>query len=401
MPPPTATLFDHHVEGTGEANLDGLLAALMQSEAGSFDMGLDLSRFDRGDASHRRLSPRWLHAVANLVLGQFSEVPLRVTMPRERSARLQLMRSTFYYSLAQRQGRVEIDNLDNESQCLFLESKRSWSPPVGPVLFAEADGARLAERSYLFANTHERAGPGYFQRYQASAAFPSVGELIPEPVSAVGNEVRQMFIVATCEALTEVLDNFSRHAFDVLDPEFLDTRRAHKPVDWPRSCLMVSTTTGGRDSHDRLYFLATDNGYGIPRTMRWKHRKALQDTSAAEVIECILRRRLTEREIAGHNGAGLWSLRKLARFAGGSITVTSEDDMSSRGTATQVELTVPPISDEDTRLDARPRHVDVPWHGTTIHVQLRIPRIHDMDEDQLVALRDRMHEAEVIWPQAT
>lgn len=399
MPPPTITLFDHRVGGTSEADLHALHAALSQAETDSFGLGLDLSCFDQGGASHRRLNPRWLHALANLLLGQFSEVPLRLTLPQERSARLQMMRSTFYFSIAQRPGSVEVDNLDDESKCLLAENKQSWAPPVVPVLFAEADGTRLAERSYLFANTHERAGPGYFQRYQASAAFPSVGELIPEPQSAIGAEVREMFIVATCEALTEVLDNFSRHAFDVLDPGYEDIRRIHKPVDWPRSCLVVNTTTGGRDSHDRLYFLAADNGYGIPRTMRWKHRRALEGVSAADIIECILRRRLAGREIAGHNGAGLWSLRKLARFAGGSITVTSEDDASPRGMATQVELAVPPISDDNIKLKARARSVGVPWHGTTIHTQLRIPRIHGMDEDQLVALRDRMHETEVIWPQ--
>ena len=266
----------------------------------------------------------------------------------------------------------------------------------------EAAGTRLSHRSYLYSNTHWRARSWLdFRRYQASAGFPWLGDLVPKPSSIIGRELRDMFIVAICRAFQEVLDNVSTHAFNARVSGFAADWLKTSTLHWDRSCLIASTTTGGRNSHDRIHFLAIDNGYGIPRTMRWQHPDALQTTSAADIIECALRKRLFDREIDGHDGAGLWSLKEPARFAGGTITVTSEDDRSAGRSAVQVELAVPAAGSGSTRFNVSTRGINVPWRGTAIHAQLRIPRIGDMDEDQLKAVRDRLSRHRSAQLQAT
>lgn len=390
MPPPALTMDVHRVTGTSGADLRSLVAALDEARDDHRALELSLACFDESGASHRRLSPLWVRAVGNLLLGDYNTLPLRIALPHERSVQLQLMRNGFYSALAQRPGETKLLDSEPESACLMSKSSGSWSPQTGPVLFDEAAGTRLSRRSYLYSNTHWRAEAGYFRRYQASAAFPWLGDLIPKPTSIIGREVREMFIVAICRAFQEVLDNVSTHAFNARTSGFVadwvNTGSAHSD----RSCLIASTTTGGRDSHDRLHFLAIDNGYGIPRTMRWQHPDALRTTSSATIIECALRKRLFDREIDGHDGAGLWSLKEPARFAGGTITVTSEDDRTAGRSAVRVELAVPAVASESDQLTVASRGLNVPWRGTAVHAQLRIPRIGDMNDDQLQAMRDKL-----------
>ena len=387
----TTTEVAHGVTGTGERDVRELLGALRRAACDGAPLGLDLTALDEGNTSPRRVSPWWVSSLSNLLLGHFCDVPLRVGLPAARSVQLQLLRGGLYYSLAQRPGPVDYTASDDGSEAALGSSRGSWTPRRGPVLFEEASGTPVAGRSYLYANTHSRAESGYFRRYEGSAAFPFLGDVIPRPREGTGSEVREMFLLAACETLVEVLDNISTHAFNRLDASFDASWLAPTIVDRARSCLLVGLTTGGADSHDRLHFVAFDNGFGIPRTMRWKHTTPLQLRESASIMECVLRERLTDREIDGHAGAGLWCLCRLARFAGGTISVTSEDDLSDGQSATRILIGVPPAGAEDPSPQISQPSAPLPWRGTTVHVQIRIPRLEGVDERQLSELRDNLY----------
>jgi hypothetical protein len=170
-------------------------------------------------------------------------------------------------------------------------------------------------------------------------------------------------------------------------------------VDRARSCLLVGVTTGGADSYDRLHFIALDNGFGIPRTMRWKHPVPLRSTGAADIVERVLRERLTDRDIDGHAGGGLWCLSVLAGFAGGTIWVTTEDDRSDGQSATRIQVDVPALRSDDQSLKVERRSAQMPWRGTTVRVQIRIPRLEDADEHQLREFQDRLYRSSSAVPQ--
>lgn len=394
-------MISHGVTGTGEREIQGLLEAFRRADAAGTRLDVDLRGFDRGNASRRRLSPAWLAVVSNLLMGRFSDLPIRVALPQAPSARIQLLRGAFYFALAQRPGPVELASHNYGSVPALNASKGTWAPRRGPVpvLLEEAAGTRLAERTYLYANTHSRAESGYFRRYEGSAAFPFLGEAVPRPQGRMGDALRSEFLSATCETLAEVLDNISTHAFNLRQPDFRSDWLGPAIVDRSRSGLLVSLTTGGTNSCDRLHFLAFDNGFGIPRTMRWQHPDSLRRAKAGDMVECVLRHRLTDRAVEGHNGAGLWCLYGLARFAGGTITVTSEDDLSDGHTATQLAIRVPAVGSSESAPDVQKRSVPVPWRGTTVQLQVRVPRLDHLDQDQISEARDNLHRYRAAWPQ--
>lgn len=394
-------MISYGVSGTSGREVQGLLESFRRADAAGTHLDVDLRGFDRGNASRRRLSPVWLAVVSNLLMGRFSDLPIRVALPHAPSARIQLLRGAFYFALAQRPGPVELASHDSDSVPALNASKGTWVPRRGPVpvLLEEAAGTRLAERTCLYANTHSRAESGYFRRYEGSAAFPFLGEAVPRPQGRMGDALRSEFLSATCETLAEVLDNISTHAFNLRQPDFRSDWLGPAIVDRSRSGLLVSLTTGGTNSCDRLHFLAFDNGFGIPRMMRWQHPESLHRAKAGDIVECVLRHRLTDRAVEGHNGAGLWCLYGLARFAGGTITVTSEDDLSDGHTATQLAIRVPAVDSSESAPDVQKRSVPVPWRGTTVQLQVRVPRLDHLDQDQISEARDNLHRYRAAWPQ--
>ena len=387
----TLTEATHRVTGTAERDVQELLAFLRRAVSAGAPVGLDLRSLDEGTASARRVGPWWASTVTNLLAGHFSDLPLRVALPAARGVQLQLLRGGLYHALAQRPGPVDYTACSDFAEDALRSSSGAWTPKTGHVLFGEASGTPVSERSYLYANTHARAESGYFRRYADSAAFPFLGEIIPQPNASAGREARQIFLQWACKALVEVLDNLSTHAFNRLDAGFDADWLGPTVVDRARSCLLVGVTTGGADSYDRLHFTALDNGYGIPRTMRWKHPAPLRSTGSADIVERVLRERLTDRKIDGHAGGGLWCLSVLAEFAGGTIWVTSEDDLSGGRSATRVRVDVPAITADDQSLQVERRSAQLPWRGTTVHVKIRIPRLEDVDEHQLREFRNGLY----------
>ena len=387
----TLTEATHRVTGTSERDVQELLACLQRAVSAGAPLGLDFRSLDDGRASARRVGPWWASSVTNLIAGHFSDLPLRVALPAARGVQLQLLRGGLYHALAQRPGPVGYTASSDFAEDALRSSTGAWTPRTGPVLFGEASGTPVSERSYLYANTHARAESGYFRRYEDSAAFPFLGEIIPQPNASAGREARQMFLLWACKALVEVLDNLSTHAFNRLDAGFDADWLGPMVVDRARSCLLVGVTTGGADSYDRLHFIALDNGFGIPRTMRWKHPVPLRSTGSADIVERVLRERLTDRNIDGHAGGGLWCLSVLAGFAGGTIWVISEDDLSEGQGATRVQVDVPALGSGDQSLRVGRRSTPLPWRGTTVHVQIRVPRLEDADEYRLREFQDRLY----------
>jgi hypothetical protein len=390
-------VINHSVAGTGLADRRTLLGALARADAERTRLRLDLSALDEGNPSKRRLNGWWIAAMSNLLLGRYGALPVAVVLPRSNSIQVQLLRGAFYFSLAQRKGSVDYADQTDRSRQLLESSRGDWAPRNGPVLFPVADGARLEDRTYLYANTHVRAEPGYYRRYEASAAFPWLGDVVPRASTSQGDFVRQSFLSAICDTFAEVMDNTSTHAFNLRDASFAAGWLGPTVVETARSCLMVSLTTGGQGSHDRLHFLALDNGFGVPRTLRWQHPRPLRHDASGQLMMRVLQRRLSNREITGHNGAGLWFLHGLARFAGGTLTLIAEDDLSDGRAAARVTAKVPSVeSGLVSTWDADV--VDAPIRGTLVHLQMKVPTLNGLDPAQLTEKLEEFRRYRADWP---
>lgn len=388
MSPPAISTVTHRVVGTSEDSLVEVLGALARADESGAELHLDLSALDAGNAAHRRLDPIWLICVANVLLGKHKDVALRITLPHERGAQLQLQRNALYSAFAQRRGGTSYADIDEHSlQTLYL-CKKPWSPRHGPYLFEEAHGEELTGITHLYTNTHQKAESGYFRRYDPSAAFRWLGKAIPRP-AGVSSRVRERFVTGASMALLEVLDNFSRHAFNWLDVSFDAQWLSPGIVQGARSGLLASITRGGARSHDRLYFLAFDNGFGIARTMRWQHPHELALETAAEITERVLLERLSARGFKGHCGEGLWRLGELARVGGGRITVITEDDRRDGQEAVQIDVEVS-VSGDEASLQCDHKQLQIPWRGTTIRVLANIPQPPSTSDD----VRDRAEQPE-------
>lgn len=390
-------MIEHRFLGTGQPQRLALLGSLARADAERTRLALDLSPLDEGNPSKRRPSGPWISMISNMLLGRYADLPIKVVLPESHSIQLQLLRNAFYFALAQRPGITEFSRKSDRSSSLLEKSSGQWTPRTGPVLFPLADGDRVEERTYLYANTHVVAESGYFRRYEASAAFPWLGDVVPRPADRLGDSVREDFISATCDTFGEVLDNISTHAFNLRDTEFSAGWLGSRVVDRARSCFLVSLTTGGQRSHDRLHFLALDNGFSVPRTLRWQHPTPIRHDAAGSLMERVLQRRLTDREITDHSGAGLWFLYGLARFAGGTISLISEDDRSDGRSAARVSIAVPPAESDD-HSTWTSEVVDVPVRGTVVHLQMRVPTLTGIAATDLARKLDDFRRYRSSWP---
>jgi len=327
---------------------------------------LDLSDLDRSGVEARRLDLRTVALLSNLLLGVLSDTRLVVTLPSAHSMLAQLRRGGLFFALAQRSGEVAWGQ--SSSQDLISGWSGAWRPAMGDRLFEDAGAAEVDERLFLYANTH-RLGQGYFRQYQPGAAMPWLADLVPVPRDRTLRQVRQDFVASAVEAIVEVLENLSTHAFK---------RRKRLEHDWlhphgrrAKSMLLCSLTKGGgKESWDRLHVLAMDNGYGIGRTLRWQHPEATGST--AEFLEAVLRRKFLERGIPGHNGRGLWYLHGLARIAGGAVHVVTEDDQSDDRHGVQLGFTSPSAEAGSTEWES-PEEIDLPVRGTILLLDLAVP----------------------------
>jgi len=432
------TLFDadnvlqHRVASTQASERDKLASKLQQVQTQRCGLELDFTGLGKDalapNASKRRLGMQWILDIGNLLLGQYNDISLRVILPAATNMQLPLIRGSLYFSLVQRNGHSEIvcrdqsedivvwrnlGNFDRPSPHstdiprdlpVAMALKRnydSWRPGNHDqdVLLEEAVGEKLQERTYLFSNTHATTELGYFRRYQSAAAFPWLHDVVPNPRDRVARRIRRTYMDFVGDTLVEVLDNISRHAFDIQSSEFQAKWLGNNSISEDRSCMLVGLTEGGTGSYNRLYFTVFDNGLGIPRTMRWKH-KALHKVGAGRIIECILNARLKGRDIDGHVGGGLWYLGGLAGCAGGTVIVTSEDnhtgDTGHCPTAVRVTVTVPPfLSEESPRFEIE--QLDLPLRGTVIQLQAQVPQFGDFDQVEIEKFKEYCYKDREKW----
>lgn len=327
---------------------------------------LDLSPLDREGVEARRLDLLSVALLANVLLGVLSDAPVTVRMPEAPSMRAQLRRGGLFFALAQRPGEVIWEPAASAN--IVDGWSGAWRPAMGDRLFSGAAAAEVDERLYLYANTH-RLGQGYFRQYQPGAAMPWLADLVPVPRDRALRQVRRDFVASAVEAIVEVLENISTHAFK---------RRQRLADDWlhphgrrAKSMLVCSLTKGGGEgSWDRLHVLAMDNGYGIGRTLRWQHPETSGSTGA--LLEAVLRRKFLERGIPGHSGRGLWYLHGLARIAGGAVHVVTEDDQSGQRNGVQFGFSSPSAEAGSTAWDPT-QDIGVPVRGTILLLDLAVP----------------------------
>lgn len=348
------------------SDLHPVIDALAAAGGDDDSVVLDFSPLDREGVEARRLDLLSIALLANVLLGVAGDVSMTVRMPEAASMRAQLRRGGLFFALAQRPGIVLWD--PPSSSTTVTGWSGAWRPALGDQLFPGAAAAELDERLYLYANTH-RLGQGYFRQYQPGAAMPWLANLVPVPKDRTLRQVRQAFVASAVEAVVEVLENTSTHAFK---------RRQRLTEDWlhphgrrAKSMLVCSLTKGGGEaSWDRLHVLAMDNGYGIGRTLRWQHPET--DRPTGELLEAVLRRKFLERGIPGHSGRGLWYLHGLVRIAGGAVNVVTEDDQSERRHGVQFGFSSPSAEVGSTTWEPV-QVIDVPVRGTILLLDLAVP----------------------------
>lgn len=343
-----------------------LCASIAEASAAGTTALLDFSELDRDGTENRRLDGTAVALLTNVLLGLHGDADITVRPPRSTSMLRQLRRGGFFFALAQRAGRTRWTSPDDES--LVSGWGGTWRPAKGDRLFDDGSADRVEERLYLYANTH-RLGQGFFRQYQPGAAMPWLADLVPMPHDRSLRAARQSFVASAVEAVVEVLENLATHAFKprgAIDDDWLRPhgRRAKSMV----ACSL--TKGGGADSWDRLHVLAIDNGYGIGRTLRWQHPQATHST--ADLLDAVLKRKFLERDIPGHSGRGLWYLHGLARIAGGSVALVTEDDETMAREGVRLGFSTPPAEAGPTAWDP-PVEVAVPVRGTILLLDLAVP----------------------------
>lgn len=322
---------------------------------------LDFSPLDAQGHEHRRLDPLAVSLLSNLLVGRFRDLAVEVILPRMEGPRLQLRRGGLPFALAQREADTQVVLDGGLTEGWF----GAWRPGTGDRLFSEDDPTFVGARTAIYVNTH-RLGSGYFRNYLEGAAIPWLYDVVPVPEDPFRKHIRNEFVRSANDVAVELFDNVGRHAFRRRGPIQKDRLSPHGLFD--RSLLMFSVTRGS--SADRLHVIALDNGYGIGRTLRWRH-PGLED-STSDLIRTVLERRFVERGISGHAGRGLWYVADLARCNGGHISVVTTDDIAGDSSGVMVSYEMPSHEDGE----PSPPHeqvIDLPIEGSVVHAVVRIP----------------------------
>lgn len=267
---------------------------------------LDLSEEntpDAGNPSALRLFVPSVMAVANLLIGRFRDVPVKVRLPESRGLNLQLARGGLFFALANRHKVQWSDGVPDEWDGTKVAWAHSFHPDDSTMLREALVSAHDVERDswviraafqrYLLSliHPHHRPAPSLHRELSLVAGRWLSGRLGGQPAKEM-----QKTLADCLEVFYQIIVNVPDHAA---------LRRES------RGCSLGQvyvTLGGGRESHNRLHFSVLDNGTGLPRRVNDLYRDRPRDAEEA-VRDAILGH--LPRRSAGR-GVGLSLVRMIA-----------------------------------------------------------------------------------------
>jgi hypothetical protein len=271
-------------------------------------VALDLSNL-RGQ--NKRVTPQWGAVLTNLLMTQFEDVPLKVELPTDATAQLQLARSGLCFALA-RHRRLRWDLLPDAGERVLRRWRADWQPAAGQQALFNFESERgddvpaQVEREFVAFLNPNRAPRSSDRPDQAAVTYPWLRELVHvEPELAV---LRERLAKDLSRATSELLDNVRRHA--------------QMPPSGQCSISLFITGNGGLDQ-SRLYLSVLDTGVGIPHTIRRNYAGAgvVDALSDADMLSAACNGQLPRRE--RDRGRGLNRIQGLVQRTQGRLFVAT------------------------------------------------------------------------------
>jgi hypothetical protein len=246
---------------------------------------LDLSEVssDVPDPSRIRLDPLQLLLLSNLLTGAKADVGVDVTLPTSTSLLRALARTPLLSAIAHHIGQ------DQSSE--FEPWRRTWNPhdrgQLTEMLMSDPMSAGPAQEGLLTLIDPHRRSVSTLARDVRGIVDPWLNRrFMPE-----GRTAQQAVALRDVErVMSELTENVGDHAYQG------GIGRSQHSI-----CQLYTTRGGGRDSMDRFIITVSDNGIGIPHSVR-RHRS---DLSGARALGFAIEGKLS------HDADRQWGLQNV------------------------------------------------------------------------------------------
>lgn len=365
-------------------NPDGLarLAShLAEAEGSGRSCVLDLSDEAIAGSSRPaavRLDIPSVMVAANLLVGRFRDLPIKVRLPESPGLSIQLARGGFFFALANRCRTMTWADGEPEE---WVDVAKAWTHPFHP---SDADMCREALVRVRDPKREAWVVRAAFQRYLLSVIHPHM-----RPAQNLRwdlNHVAQRWLSTRLDIKqgSELVDTlmdcaaiFHEIAVNIPDHAGLGSG----PTGASLGQIYV-TLGGGRESYNRLHISVMDNGIGIARRVSEKFTD--RPRSSEEALQDAVLGKLPRRE-AGR-GVGLSLVREIAsEYAGGERNVGGPSNIRIITSGEQPQS----ASELDWSSEADPATSaieNVPVQGTLVWVCLGLERRTPADDDNQLEL---------------
>lgn len=345
----------------GAAPLVRMAADLRSVAQAGGSVHLDLGQLSAGDsATYQRDSILWAAVLSNLLQVEFGGVDLRITLPDNPTQQLLLQRGGLWFALTTRSGNWELTNAPRQLA-------DPWREPLKLVHGIDAPEAPGA-RTRIFVNPHKLGVEWVATKWLPGVALPWLGSVVTQPREPSLLATRRELIDDVTVALVELLQNIPAHAFNPRDVAAASALRPDLAAGHRFSLCELTKTKGGSRSYDRLHLVVMDNGYSIPRTIRWQWPD-VQRVDAGKLLLQVIAEGWKGTDHPD-DGPGLyWANRVVERYRERDddgpdigLRIVTEDDLTDDGA---VVVEPGPVIG---------RAADLPVRGTVVILTLPLPR---------------------------
>lgn len=357
--------------------------ALIESIRKLYSAGLEPITLDFRNLTQRsaqRIDFHWTEIIANELLTEFAGAKLIIRPPSSPVGRRNLERTGCAFAIRQRPASATyIDTDRQEESWPAVDWARTWSPIDSHfrqrIFSAKHDPDVLLDGEFVvFLNPHAYANSedldDELTGNQINGWISQLVRSSPKWASSVDelesrDEAQQLLIRTLGSIIYELVANLA-YAFCSSNVASHIRRGVLQ-----RSYVQLYTTRGGKDSYDRLHFVAADTGFGIVATLLPKLTRTadFERLSPTEIIRRLISRQLPPygrnsgkgykriTEILEKHGGNLYLTTGLFGANGESETIRAQ--ALYRGAGETAELSV----SNDAQLG---------FQGTTAHVILRL-----------------------------
>ncbi|WP_419839258.1 hypothetical protein [Candidatus Poriferisodalis sp.] len=331
-------------------------------------------------STKQRLDSHWTEIIANELLTEFVDVDLIVRPPSNPNGRRNLERTGCAFAIKQRpSSTTHIDTNHQTESWPAVDWERTWSPLDSNfrqrIFATQHEPDVLIDGEFVvFLNPHAYAGAEDLDHeLTGNQIHRWISQLVRSRREWVSSAHELESRVQAQQRLTRTLGRITYELVSNLAYAFCSRNVVVHTRDGllQRSYVQLYTTRGGRDSFDRLHFIAADTGFGIVATLLPKLAKAtdLEQPDPAELIRRLISRALPPygrnggkgyrriTEILQEHGGDLYLTTGSVRTSGEPETIRAHAQYQGAGEAPKLSVC------DDQRLG---------FHGTTAHVILRL-----------------------------